>query len=125
VAVELTLIQTRKVYNIKGTIQNKVHTINKVHTVQIQTYKVIKGHVLVFSLHSNKDISHLNPRVCCREPVAIYFTGRLKQWLDKQRHFDFGNCIISVPKPLITKRHYVLFLIPVFTVQVMKLVQFT
>jgi hypothetical protein len=48
VAVELTLIQTRKDYNIKGTIQNKTHTINKVHTVQIQTYKVIKGHVLVF-----------------------------------------------------------------------------
>jgi hypothetical protein len=59
VVVVLTQIQTRKVYNIKGTIQNKIHTVNKVHTVQIQTYDVIRGHVLVFvSLNSNKDTSH-------------------------------------------------------------------
>jgi hypothetical protein len=31
----------------------------------------------------------------------------------------------TVPKLLIRKRHYVLFLIPVFIVQVTKLVQFT
>jgi hypothetical protein len=34
---------------IKGTIQNKVHTINKVHTVQVQTYKVTQGHRQNFS----------------------------------------------------------------------------
>jgi hypothetical protein len=50
VAIELTLVQTRKVSKKKGTIQNKIHTINTVHTVQIQTYKVIKEHVLVFVL---------------------------------------------------------------------------
>jgi hypothetical protein len=32
---------------------------------------------------------------------------------------------VSVPKLLITKRYYVVFLIPVFIVQVTKLVQFT
>jgi hypothetical protein len=31
--------------HIKGTIQNKIHTINKVHTVQIQTCKVTQGYV--------------------------------------------------------------------------------
>jgi hypothetical protein len=51
---------------IRGTIQNKVHTINKVHTVQMQTYKVTQGRVihlssnliLFASLHSDKVTSH-------------------------------------------------------------------
>jgi hypothetical protein len=33
---------------IKITIQNKVHTINKVHTVHIQTNKVTQGYVIMF-----------------------------------------------------------------------------
>jgi hypothetical protein len=44
---------------VKGTVQNKLLTINKVHTVQMQTYKVTQVHVIVFaSLHSNKDTVH-------------------------------------------------------------------
>jgi F0F1-type ATP synthase delta subunit len=37
VAVELTLIQTRKVYNIREQYKTKYIQKNKVHTVQIQT----------------------------------------------------------------------------------------
>jgi hypothetical protein len=33
---------------IKVTIQKKVYTINNVHTVQIQTYKLTQGHVILF-----------------------------------------------------------------------------
>jgi hypothetical protein len=50
VAVDLTLILTRKVYNIREQCKTKyVHTINKVHTVQIQTYKVIT--YFMFCIH--------------------------------------------------------------------------
>jgi hypothetical protein len=67
VVVELTLIQTRKVYNIREQYKKKYNTENKVHTVQIQTYKVIKRQVLVFvSLHSNKDTSHYFINNLCR-----------------------------------------------------------
>jgi hypothetical protein len=53
-AVELTLIQTRKVYNIREQYKTEYNTENKVHTAQIQTYRSLKEHVLVFvSLHSN------------------------------------------------------------------------
>jgi hypothetical protein len=38
---------------------------------------------------------------------------------------EIVSCYRTVPKLLIRKRYYVLFLIPVFTVQVTKLVQFT
>jgi hypothetical protein len=36
VAVELTQIQTRRVYNIREQYKTKYKTENKVHTVQIQ-----------------------------------------------------------------------------------------
>jgi hypothetical protein len=69
VAVDLTLITDREIgLYTKGTIQNKVHTVNKVHRMQIQirVYTVVQGHVihlssnliLFASLHSNKVTSH-------------------------------------------------------------------
>jgi hypothetical protein len=44
VAVDLNADTGKGRLYIKGIIQNKVHTINKVHAVQIQTYEVTQGH---------------------------------------------------------------------------------
>jgi hypothetical protein len=66
-AVDLTLILEKEIgLYTKGTIQNKVHTVNRVHRMQIQTYTVTQGlvihlssnSVLFASLHSNKVTSH-------------------------------------------------------------------
>jgi hypothetical protein len=67
VAVDLTLITDKEiVLYTKGTIQKKVHTVNKVHRMQIEMYAVTQGHlthlssnlILFASLHSNKVTSY-------------------------------------------------------------------
>jgi hypothetical protein len=62
VAVDLTLITDKEIgLYTKGTVQNKVHTVNKVPRMQIQTYTVTQGHMIHYpqtrSLHISSLIS--------------------------------------------------------------------
>jgi hypothetical protein len=49
-------------------MQNKLHTINKVHTVQIQTCKVAQGHMLCSFHRARTRTLHINSFVSSQTP---------------------------------------------------------
>jgi hypothetical protein len=55
--------------------------------------------------------------------VSVILRKRVYMYISYSEQFPRLHC--TLPKLLIRKRYYVLFLIPVFIVQVTKLVQFT